>query len=162
MKSEIVVTGGKLTGYGFRSIRSTMRGMIKSAKGEILVIAYTITNHGIEILELLEDSLKKGVMVSMVINDHSTMMGKVRKILKQMKEDYEDHFHIRLMEKPEELHAKVLIVDRKELIIGSANLSQSGLLSNHEIALWIEDRAMAQEAREVFNRLFHDSGASRS
>jgi phosphatidylserine/phosphatidylglycerophosphate/cardiolipin synthase-like enzyme len=37
-----------------------------------------------------------------------------------------------------QLHAKVLVVDRKKAIVGSANFSWGGMYSNYEVGLLIE------------------------
>ena len=37
-----------------------------------------------------------------------------------------------------DLHAKVIVVDRRKAIIGSSNLSRRGFLTNYELALLLE------------------------
>jgi phosphatidylserine/phosphatidylglycerophosphate/cardiolipin synthase-like enzyme len=46
----------------------------------------------------------------------------------------------------EDLHAKLYMVDRREAIISSANLTKSGWESNLEAGIWINDPAVIKEA----------------
>ena len=45
-----------------------------------------------------------------------------------------------------EMHWKVIIVDRKIALVGSANISQHGLFSNYEIMLKVSGKAVADIA----------------
>ncbi|MEJ5347018.1 MAG: phospholipase D family protein, partial [Chloroflexus sp.] len=42
-----------------------------------------------------------------------------------------------------DLHAKVLVVDRKRALVGSSNLSYNGLILNHEMAVLIDGQEAA-------------------
>jgi hypothetical protein len=46
----------------------------------------------------------------------------------------------------EDLHAKLYMVDRREAIISSANLTKSGWEGNLEAGIWIKDPAVVKEA----------------
>lgn len=39
------------------------------------------------------------------------------------------------------LHAKVLVADRKSAVVGSANLSWGGMVTNNEVALLVQDNS---------------------
>jgi phosphatidylserine/phosphatidylglycerophosphate/cardiolipin synthase-like enzyme len=43
------------------------------------------------------------------------------------------------------LHAKIYLVDRREAIVGSANLTKGGIEDNYEAGLWICDPAAIKE-----------------
>lgn len=38
----------------------------------------------------------------------------------------------------QQLHAKILVVDRKKAVIGSANFSWGGMYANYEVGLFVE------------------------
>lgn len=48
-----------------------------------------------------------------------------------------------------DLHAKIILVDRKYALVGSANLSLRGLMDNHEFALIVEGPPVADITRAV-------------
>jgi len=51
-----------------------------------------------------------------------------------------------------QLHAKIIVADRKKAIVGSANLSWGGMYSNYEIGLLIEGEA-AWKLAEIVDTL---------
>ena len=50
------------------------------------------------------------------------------------------------------LHGKMLISDRKRVLIGSANLTEGGLHKNHEVSLLVESTELGCECTKVFFR----------
>jgi len=48
-----------------------------------------------------------------------------------------------------DLHAKVIVVDRKKALVGSANLSLRGLMNNHELGVVVEGPVAAEIARAI-------------
>jgi cardiolipin synthase len=51
-------------------------------------------------------------------------------------------------------HPKLIIVDEKEIIVSSANLTQTGLWVNYEAGIWAKDEVMAKEGYAFFERLW--------
>ncbi len=93
------------------------------------------------------------------------MASKVRMIVNCLKEQYPSvqnklgnlrakypHFNLYSFEDEgdqSKLHAKVLITDRQSALIGSSNLSYSGMVVNHELALLVNGREAAEAARAI-------------
>ncbi|HXG23887.1 MAG TPA: phospholipase D-like domain-containing protein [Chthonomonadales bacterium] len=50
------------------------------------------------------------------------------------------------------LHAKVIVIDRRQAIVGSANLTAGGLGKNHEIAVLVEGE-VAWEIASLIDRM---------
>ena len=53
------------------------------------------------------------------------------------------------------LHGKMLISDRKHVLIGSANLTEGGLHKNHEVSLLVESSELGCECAKVFFRYWN-------
>lgn len=53
------------------------------------------------------------------------------------------------------LHAKLYVADRREVIIGSGNLTEGGIRLNHELLVRIADPVFVDYARAAFERLWH-------
>jgi len=53
------------------------------------------------------------------------------------------------------LHAKIYLVDRREAIVGSANLTKGGIDDNYEAGLWICDPAAIKEICSFIDGLQH-------
>ena len=53
-----------------------------------------------------------------------------------------------------QLHAKIYLVDRKEAIIASANLTKSGMEGNYEAGIWLNDPAALKEICAYIDDLY--------
>lgn len=51
------------------------------------------------------------------------------------------------------LHAKTIVVDEREVIVSSANLSYHGMEGNIEMGIRLESRDKAQQIEEVLNEM---------
>ena len=52
------------------------------------------------------------------------------------------------------LHGKILVADRRRVIIGSANMTEGGLHRNHEVCILLDSDKIAQECAAVFFRFW--------
>lgn len=136
---RIVVSGLGWMGSGIGSIESAIEDLLSKAQREILLTAYAI-GQADRIFDLLEAALARGVRVVMVVNRLFEQHRSVQQRLERLSRTYA-HFHLypfRAGEEQGDLHAKVLVVDRWTALIGSSNLSYSGMVINHELAVSIE------------------------
>jgi cardiolipin synthase len=49
------------------------------------------------------------------------------------------------------IHAKLAVVDEKEVLITTANLTQTGLWENYETGFWAENEKLASQAKDFFD-----------
>ena len=54
-----------------------------------------------------------------------------------------------------QLHAKIYVVDRKEAIVTSANLTKGGIDDNYEAGIWLNDPAVLKEICAFIDDLYH-------
>jgi cardiolipin synthase len=150
---KVVVTGIDWMGGGVGSIESAMRQLFQEAKREILLTVYAITSGADMLFEWLELALSRGVEIKMVVNRLDELNPVVNNKLRQLDNTY-PHFHLYNFTSDEyiDLHAKLIVVDRKKAIVGSSNLSRRGLLTNYELALTVEGKT-ATEVASVVDRL---------
>lgn len=135
-KVQVVVSGLGWMGSGVGSIESAIDDLLSNARNEILLTAYSIGKAD-QIFDLLELALARGVRVRMVVNRLQEQHDTVRWRLNQFQQKY-PYFALHSFEPGGErgdLHAKVLVVDRKRALVGSSNLSYNGMVLNHELAL---------------------------
>jgi cardiolipin synthase len=140
-RAEIIGTGPEFIKSGIRGIEPTTEEIIRGAKVEIQVMVYVFTSNALHILSLLENAAKRGIRITIIVNNLDTqeqvIISKLREIA--------DHFpYVRILNfidnKKRQLHAKVVIADRKKAIVGSANLSWGGMYSNYEVGVRIEGK----------------------
>jgi phosphatidylserine/phosphatidylglycerophosphate/cardiolipin synthase-like enzyme len=55
-------------------------------------------------------------------------------------------------------HTKLVVIDRRYVLIGSHNLTQSALKYNHEASVWIDSVPLAEEALRYMKSLCPDRG----
>lgn len=148
-KVQIVATGDKWIGYGVKTTSSAIQEMIDNSKKSLLLTIYIISEGNI--LNKLKRALNRGVKVEVFIQDDKEFYQSIMDNLLELQKKYD---HIKIFSGSEELmHAKVLISDKKEVIIGSANLTRSGLSNNYELGILLEDRRIAYELETIIKRL---------
>jgi len=158
---SVVVTGTAWMGSGIGSIESSLERLFREARQEIALAAYTISSGADLLFDWLEAALSRGVQVRLVVNRLNTQPSEVVAWLRCLAKTY-PYFHLYdfISEGEADLHAKVVVVDRRMALVGSSNLSRRGLLTNHEIAVLVEGPDAATAA-SVLDRLFESGCAVR-
>lgn len=143
---EIVATGPELTRKEIRGFESVVEEVIASAESEIWVASYIITSSALQVLGLMRKALQRGVKITMIINNIHELEPDVRNCLSSMKQEFTGIFHLVSFRDftDRNIHAKVLIADRKKAVVGSANLSWGGIRANYEIGVLIEGEPVWQ------------------
>ena len=137
---DIAVTGNAWMGDGTRSISSVIESMLQNANNEIMIVAYAITEAVDDFIKQICDCLYRGIKVILIINRLTEQPIKIQDEISRMLKEFQ-HFFVFNFNPPnfkENLHAKVLVVDRSIALIGSSNLSWRGLVKNHELAVTIQ------------------------
>lgn len=160
-KSSVVVTGLAWMGAGIGSIESALERLFTSAKQEISLTVYALGTDPDRITTWLESALVRGVAVRMILNRSEEQPAAAIGSLKRLAANY-PHLSLYRFAGPEnsELHAKVVIADRRLALVGSSNLSWHGMVANHELALLVEGEAAAGVAGAL-DRLFHGAYCER-
>jgi cardiolipin synthase len=145
---SVAVTGLTWMGSGIGFIETAIEKLFREAREEITLTAYTITGGADILLDWMEVALDRGVLVSIIANRLEGQSAEARTRLRGFASRYP---HFRLCDFARDpvfdLHAKVIIVDRRTALVGSSNLSRRGLLNNHELAVLGEGLAAADIAR---------------
>lgn len=138
--------------------------MIKDAKKEICLSSFKLEisdkPRGRALKEYFEqiiEKMKSGVKVKVLFNWHDDRKSVAMTnypasiFLKQRGVD------IRYLKNNRCCHAKVLIVDREKVLLGSHNLSVRSTQNNFELSYLIPDPETAAEVSAEFDRLFKDA-----
>jgi phosphatidylserine/phosphatidylglycerophosphate/cardiolipin synthase-like enzyme len=138
--AQVLVTGKYFSGLGLRAIGPVLQELVLSAQVELHLMSYLLTEPAAPLVDLLESVLEKGVRVTAVLN---AFEGNSRSLLGRLQTLAEKHTHARVLVYSDEqsgpLHAKALVADRRRAVVGSANLSWGGLVTNNEVALLVDD-----------------------
>lgn len=159
----IAVTGTAWMGGGVGSVQSAIEELLNSAGSEIQIAVYEMTSGATEFLNKLHECLATGIRVTMIINRYSDKPLPIRQRLEDMAHRF-PHLEILNFQpenSSEDLHAKILVVDRCKALVGSANLTWKGLVGNHELAV-IVSGPVASKIAELVDKLRNDSRATKA
>ena len=158
----IAVTGTAWMGGGVGSVQSAIEELFDKADCEIQIAVYEMTAGATKFLNRLRVCLARGIRVTMIINRYEDKPPPIRKRLEFLAKRF-PHFEILNFQpenEMEDLHAKIIIVDRNRALVGSANLTWKGLVGNHELAVIVYG-PVASKIGELFDRLSQDHRITR-
>jgi len=137
---EIVWTGPSKISAGVRNTKPVIEEMLKSANpGEkVTIIDYRITSNAESIVEELNSCLKDGVMIDLIVDKSRANEAELRKCFAEKsltrptiytRKEVESEYY--------KVHAKVIIIGDRKMLVSSANLTELGTEVNFEIGLLV-------------------------
>lgn len=135
---SLVASGPMWVGEVARSLDVALREVIKGAKSELHLTLYSASTEAVPIFDLLEGQLGRGVRLTLVINRlRESQHVEARRRLELLGDSFSNShiFSFEPKSQMRNLHAKVVVADRSEGIVGSANLSLRGLVENYELGV---------------------------
>jgi len=151
--TEVVWTGPKVEGSYLRATRQVVQDIINGAHEELLVVGYWIAGHGDQegiirdVIGLIADAAGRGVDVTIVLDSGEKTYGKNnRDVLAELWPADQALPELLTWEVPEsqkhlKLHAKVLVADRGDALVTSANLTMHALDRNMEMGVRVSGPA---------------------
>jgi cardiolipin synthase len=144
---SLAVTGLAWLGSGIPSVEQEMISLVRGANRELVLCAYSITAGAMTLLREMREVVAQGVTATLIVNGFGRQPADIQGYLKNAAHTFPQRWKLLDFTPPNsqsELHAKVLAVDRSVALVGSANLSFHGMVSNHEMAVVL--RGPAAEA----------------
>jgi|SRR5579875_997539 len=135
---SLAVTGLAWLGSGVPSVEQEMHALVRSAKREIQICAYAVTTGSLDLLTEMREIASQGVRVTIILNELRSQPKEVQDFLVETASNFGERwrlFSFGTQTKYGQLHAKIAVVDRRAALVGSANLSFHGMVSNHEMAV---------------------------
>ena len=152
-RCELVWTGETPAGAGVRSTFPVVREMLGWARRSVLVVTYSMwlgTGDAGTVIDLLAELSSTGVDVTFVLDRRYQEGWNVTQLQQRWPAGRRRPALFTWQHEDDaiaKLHAKVLIVDRRDLLITSANLTGHGLRHNLEFGLRVLGRP-AEDAAE--------------
>ena len=118
---------------------------IASAKSSIQISTFSLGKNNEEVNEFfdkIEDQLESQRDVN-IIADSENCSKFARKKMRDLENRFPKFSYQIFESESKSLHAKLLVVDRKTALVGSANISKRALVSNYEIMLKVSGKAAA-------------------
>lgn len=135
---SLAVTGLSWLGAGVQSVQQECLSIIRSARRELTLCAYSITAGAGTLIDEIADVAGQGVIVTLIINNVRNQPADVRDRLRTWGASVTTNirlFDFNTDDPQHQLHAKIIAADRTIALVGSANLSFHGMVSNHELAV---------------------------
>ena len=145
---QVLASGNILVGDGIRSIGQVLTEKIRGTKKEVSIVTYNIGQQESMLLPLLENCLRRGILVTIIYNKMDTRSRLTKKLI-ALSSDYENLRIYEFSKKGELLHAKIFVFDLKEAIIGSANFSSMAMINNHELGVLIRGKKLISVVEAV-------------
>lgn len=146
---NIIVSGSKWVQGNVLSTERAIKNLIDNTYDTLLLTIYIITNE--ELLDRIIDALNRDVNVEIFMYEGEELNSSVLNKIKDLTDIYPNLvLHIST---EEFIHAKVLVADTSNVIIGSANLTKSGLRSNYELGILLKDENIACDVERIIKRL---------
>lgn len=136
---ELTGTGPAFVSQGIREIEPFVEEIISKSVSEIQILAYVFTPSALPLIRLLEQAASRGVQITIVFNKLKEQNMEVVNAIAKVTAKY-PRMRVVSFEDPNGglLHAKVVVSDRKRAIVGSANFTMGGLVSNYELGVYLE------------------------
>jgi phosphatidylserine/phosphatidylglycerophosphate/cardiolipin synthase-like enzyme len=132
---------------------------VDRARSEIFLSAYlfrTIENakgYPEAVLKRLLAAAKRGVRVDVVVEQNQDADDLNRNNAETAERLKQGGIRV-CMDAPDRVtHTKLVVIDRRYVLIGSHNLTQSALKYNHEASVWIDSAPLAEEALRYMKSL---------
>ena len=147
---EIVVSGKKWIGEGIRSTNHVINELIDGSYERIVLTIYVLNDYNL--LTNIENALKRDMIIDIFLNSKEKIIkDEILDKIMYFESEYET---LNLYEIVDDLiHAKIVIVDKEKLLIGSANLTFSGLNKNYELGILINDQNVAYKVENIIRKL---------
>ena len=147
-KAELAITAPISFKLKARKINEVITNMIQDSQKSITLTGYSVSDYFSEMIDLIISKSQQGIYVRLYLNDYE----KHKTNLKRLMDLRTKHLRVFDYQKQDDemaaLHAKTIVVDEKELLVSSANLSYHGMKGNVEMGIRLvsEDKAKQVES----------------
>ena len=147
-KAELAITAPISFKLKARKINEVITNMIQDSQKSITLTGYSVSDYFSEMIDLIISKSQQGIYVRLCLNDYE----KHKTNLKRLMDLRTKHLRVFDYQKQDDemaaLHAKTIVVDEKELLVSSANLSYHGMQGNVEMGIRLvsEDKAKQVES----------------
>jgi phosphatidylserine/phosphatidylglycerophosphate/cardiolipin synthase-like enzyme len=163
---DTVWTGPEVAGSEVRRTEAVVHEMLVSAENELLIVGYWLVTSAAQIKALIEILIQKsrtGIQVRFVFDPGEKLFGPdnftalntswPRDLKGAPREIYSWSQHMTKLTNSNghlynrKLHAKVIVADRRDALVTSANLTHAGILENLEMGFRVQGAAASAVVR---------------
>jgi phosphatidylserine/phosphatidylglycerophosphate/cardiolipin synthase-like enzyme len=105
------------------------------------------------VLKSLVAAVRRGVRVEAILERNQDADDLSRNNAETMERLKQGGIRVCLDAPDRQMHTKLVVIDRRYILIGSHNLTQAALKYNHEASVWIDSAPLAEEALRYMKSL---------
>lgn len=141
--------------------QTIVEGMVKRATGQILLATFKIQDSDFgpgkllhEVITAVCEKSRRGVKVCFLMNWEKRYRGVARTNMKVADTFRAAGVDVRFLPGGRCVHAKILLVDRTCMILGSHNWSVKSWTANFEMSMLTDDEAAIRDAEAAYQKVF--------
>ena len=147
---KILATGDKWVGKGIRAFSETTKELIDRTDNILSMTIFALSDE--QIIEKIRLALERGVSVEIYLNySGMSISEEYLEKLNELENKYSNLNVFRVENNV--LHSKVIISDMKRAIVGSANTTFAGMVTNYELGVEIHIPAIAHKLEMLLRKL---------
>jgi len=153
-KAELAITAPISFKLKARKIHEVVENMLRDSQKSITLTGYSVSDYFTEMIDLIILKSQQGVYVRLYLNDYE----KHKSNLKRLMDLRTKHLRVFDYQKQDDdamaaLHAKTIVVDEKELLVSSANLSYHGMQGNVEMGIRLVSPDKAKQIENLLKEM---------
>lgn len=152
-KAELAITAPISFKLKVRKINEVITNMIQDSQKSITLTGYSVSDYFSEMIDLIISKSQQGIYVRLYLNDYE----KHKTNLKRLMDLRTKHLRVFDYQKQDDemaaLHAKTIVVDEKELLVSSANLSYHGMQGNVEMGIRLVSDDKAKQVESLLKEM---------
>ncbi len=137
----------------------TIYQMVNRAESEITIIGYWMYEIQDLLGELSKLQKEKGLRIRFIMDSAKKWR---RQILRHWNEERRPEIFEPSPDHVKSLHAKIIIIDRSEVLVTSANLTTNAMEDNIEAGIWTTKSNMVESCLDVFDEFEQNGSIIRS
>jgi phosphatidylserine/phosphatidylglycerophosphate/cardiolipin synthase-like enzyme len=148
---EVVITGPDSLAAPVRLTSEVVRGLIDQATDRVMLVSYAAYRLD-SVIKALDDAVARGVVVSLILESAENLGGGGGAQAYAKYRIY--HWPLSKRQPPyAKLHAKAVIVDGRNVLLTSANMTKAAYDKNIELGVLCRGGGIAQQIQSHFDAL---------
>lgn len=152
-KAELAITAPISFKLKARKINEVITNMIQDSQKSITLTGYSVSDYFSEMIDLIISKSQQGIYVRLYLNDYEKHKTNLKRLMDLRTKQLRVFDYQKQEDEMAALHAKTIVVDEKELLVSSANLSYHGMQGNVEMGIRLVSDDKAKQVESLLKKM---------
>mgnify|MGYP004619842009 FL=1 len=152
-KAELAITAPISFKLKARKINEVITNMIQDSQKSITLTGYSVSDYFSEMIDLIISKSQQGIYVRLYLNDYEKHKTNLKRLMDLRTKQLRVFDYQKQEDEMAALHAKTIVVDEKELLVSSANLSYHGMQGNVEMGIRLVSDDKAKQVESLLKEM---------